>query len=63
MGIKLAKGMGHDVVAISHNSDHYNHAVEKGADRFVNGSDPESLESERGKIDLILNTTAAHHDL
>ena len=63
MGIKLAKALGHDVVAISHSSDKYNLALEKGADRFVVSTSKDSMKFEHGKIDLILNTVAAPQDI
>lgn len=38
-------------------------AKEKGADAFVVSSDPESIAAETSKIDLILNTVSANHQL
>jgi len=38
-------------------------AREKGADAFVVSSDPDSIKPETGKIDLILNTVSAAHQL
>jgi len=63
MGIKLSSLLGHRVVAISRGSDKEAMAKEKGADAFVNSKDPESMKSESGKIDLILNTISAAHQL
>ena len=61
MGIKLAKAMGHRVVAISNSPAKAQLAAEKGADGFVVATDPESMKTEEGKLDLILNTAAAAH--
>jgi uncharacterized zinc-type alcohol dehydrogenase-like protein len=35
--------------------------MEKGADAFVISKDPESMLTESGNIDLILNTVSAPH--
>ena len=61
MGLKLAKAMGHRVVAISTSPAKEAIAMEKGADAFVVSKDPESMKSETGNLDLILNTVAAPH--
>lgn len=61
MGIKLAKAMGHRVVAISTSNKKETMAKEKGADSFVVSTDPESMKTETNKIDLILNTVSASH--
>ena len=61
MGIKLAKAMNHRVVAISTSSNKKDLALSKGADAFVISSDADSMKSEAGKLDLILNTVAAPH--
>jgi D-arabinose 1-dehydrogenase-like Zn-dependent alcohol dehydrogenase len=63
MGIKIAKALGHRVVGISRSSDKEAQVIEKGADSFVNSSDKESMERETKKIDLIVNTVSANHDL
>jgi len=63
MGIKLAKAMGHRVIAISHTPGKAALATSKGADAFVVSSDPESVKAEAGKCDLILNTVAAPHQV
>lgn len=62
-GIKLAKAMGHDVMAISTTSAKEQMAKEKGADYFVASKDPESMKAGAGKCNLILNTVSANHDL
>jgi len=63
MGIKLAKALGHRVVAISTSANKEKIAKEKGADIFVVSSDPESVKANAGSCDLILNTVSANHDL
>jgi uncharacterized zinc-type alcohol dehydrogenase-like protein len=63
MGIKMAKAMGHRVVAISTSENKKALAMEKGADGFVVSSDPASMAAEANKIDLILNTISANHQL
>jgi len=63
MGLKMAKAMGHRVVAVSGSAGKKALAMERGADAFVVSSDPESMAQETGKIDLLLNTVSANHDL
>jgi alcohol dehydrogenase (NADP+) len=45
IGIKLAKALGHTVVAISSSANKEKLAHEKGADHFVVSSDPESIKA------------------
>lgn len=61
MGIKLAKALGHRVVAISTTPAKEAMAKEKGADAFVVSKDPESMKTETANIDLLLNTVSAAH--
>lgn len=63
MGIKIANALGHDVVAISTNKTKEHIAREKGASHFVVSTDPESIKTNAGKCDLILNTVSVNHDL
>lgn len=63
MGIKLVKGLGHDVVGISHDETHYNIVQQDLVQRFVNLSSQKSIDFEKGKMDLILNTLPVHHDI
>jgi uncharacterized zinc-type alcohol dehydrogenase-like protein len=63
MGIKLAKALGHDVVAISSSNSKEAMAREKGATHFCVSTDPESIKKHAGQCDLILNTISANHDL
>lgn len=62
-GIKLAAAMGHTVVAVSTTAKKEQMAKDKGAHHFVVSTDPESIKSMAGKVDLILNTVSADHDL
>ena len=61
MGIKLAKALGHRVIAISTTASKEQLAKDKGADSFVISTNPDSMKTETGKIDLILNTVSAEH--
>jgi uncharacterized zinc-type alcohol dehydrogenase-like protein len=45
IGIKLAKAMGHTVVAISSSVSKENLSKEKGSDNFVVSCDPESVKA------------------
>merc|ERR1711983_422045 len=63
MGIKLAKALGNDVMAISSSPGKESMAKEKGADFFACSKDPESMKANAGKCDLILNTVSANHDI
>lgn len=63
MGIKLAKALGHDVVAISTSADKEQMAREKGATHFCVSTNPDSMNAHKGKCDLILNVVSANHDL
>ena len=63
MGVKIAKALGHDVVAISTSANKESLAKEKGATHFVVSKDPESVKKCAGTCDLILNTVSANHDL
>lgn len=63
MGIKIAKALGHTVYAISTSVNKKDLAIKKGADHFVVSKDEESMKAATGKMDLILNTVSADHDL
>ena len=63
MGIKFAKALGNEVVAISTNSKKEKLAKDKGADFFIISNDEESMQTQMGKCDLILNTVSTNHDL
>lgn len=63
MGIKLAKALGHTVIAVSRTMDKEAAAKAKGADYYVASADPESVKNIPMKCDLILNTVGVAHDL
>lgn len=63
IGIKLAKGLGHKVVAISSSANKEKLAHEKGCDFFVISSDPESIKAQAGTCDIIINTVSVNHDI
>jgi uncharacterized zinc-type alcohol dehydrogenase-like protein len=63
MGIKIAKAMGHTVIAISTTAAKKELAESKGATGFVASKDPESIKAQAGKCNIILNTVAANHDI
>ena len=62
MGIKLARALGHDVVAISTSASKEEMSKQKGATHFCVSTDPESVKKHSGLCDLILNTVSADHD-
>jgi len=63
MGIKIAKALGHKVVAISTSALKEEMAKQKGATDFVVSSDSASIAANAGKCNIILNTVSANHDL
>lgn len=63
MGIKLAKALGNEVMAISSSPNKEALAKEKGATLFACSKNPESMKANAGKCDLILNTVSAQHDI
>ena len=63
MGIKLAKALGHKVVAIARSADKEAVAKAKGADTFVASTSEESMKAAEGTCDLILNTVPVNHDV
>ena len=63
MGIKIAKALGHHVVAISTSGKKREMALQKGANSFVVSTDPDSIAALAQKCDIILNTVSAPHDL
>jgi len=62
MGIKIARALGHDVVAISSSPNKEEMCKEKGATGFCVSKDPESMKSWAGKINILLNTVSATHE-
>jgi len=63
MGIKIAKALGHNVVAISTTAAKEAMAREKGATHFVASKDPATIQACAGMCDIIMNTVSASHDL
>ena len=63
MGIKLASALGHNVYAISTSSNKEQLAKDKGASGFVVSTDPKSMAAAASKMDLILNTVSAKHEV
>lgn len=63
MGIKIAKALNNEVIAISTNAKKETIAKDKGADIFVNSNNEASMKTQMGRCDLILNTVSANHDL
>jgi len=63
MGIKLAAALGHRVVAISSSDKKRELAKLRGATGYVVSRDRDSVAAEQRKLDLILNTVSAHHDI
>merc|ERR1712167_30381 len=61
MGVKLAKGMGHNVMVISTSANKEAVAKEKGADMFCVSTDEASMKAHANKCDLIMNTISADH--
>ena len=62
MGIKIARALGHTVVAISTSPNKAEIAKERGAHHFVVSNDSKTFEGVP-KCNIILNTVAADHDL
>ncbi len=63
MGVKLAKAMGAHVVLFTTSPGKADDARALGADQVVISTDPEAMAAQRGKLDLIVDTVAAKHDL
>lgn len=63
MGQKLAKGLGHEVVAISSSEKKEAITKEKRANLYVNMKSKESIKECSMKCDIILNTVFSNHDL
>ena len=63
MCIKLAKALGHKVVAVSTSASKKDMALAKGAEEFIVSTDPASIQAAAGTIDLLLNTVSATHQI
>lgn len=63
MGVKLAKALGAHVVAFTTSPDKRQDALELGADEVVVSRNRDEMKAQTGRLDFILNTVAASHDL
>lgn len=63
MGIRLAAAMGNKVTAISTSPSKKEAALELGATDFVVSTDADSMKVVAGRLDLILNTISANHQV
>ena len=63
MGIKLAHALGAHVVAFTTSESKRGDALALGADEVVVSRNEEEMRAQRKRLDFILNTVAAPHDL
>jgi uncharacterized zinc-type alcohol dehydrogenase-like protein len=63
MGVKIAKAMGAEVVLFSTSPNKAEDAKRLGAKHFVISRDPANFAPWAGKLDLIIDTVSADHDL
>jgi alcohol dehydrogenase (NADP+) len=63
MGIKLAHALGAHVVAFTTSAGKAEEAKKLGADEVVVSRDREQMKAQANRLDLIVNTVAAPHDL
>ena len=63
MGIKLAHAMGAHVIAFTTSESKREEAIALGADEVVVSRNPREMARHRGRLDMILDTVAAPHDL
>ncbi|WIG93921.1 NAD(P)-dependent alcohol dehydrogenase [Myxococcus sp. SDU36] len=63
MGVKLAKAMGAHVTVFSHTDRKKQDAARLGADAVVVSSNKEEMAAQTGRLDFILDTVSAQHDL
>jgi uncharacterized zinc-type alcohol dehydrogenase-like protein len=63
MGVKLAKALGAHVVAFTTSRDKVEDAKALGADEVVISKNRDEMKPQAGKLDFILNTVAAPHNL
>lgn len=63
MAVKIAKAMGAEVTVFSTSPSKQPDAKKLGAKSFVITKDPKSLQAFTGKLDLIIDTVSADHDL
>ncbi|HEX4871976.1 MAG TPA: NAD(P)-dependent alcohol dehydrogenase [Nevskiaceae bacterium] len=63
MGVKLAKALGARVVLFTTSERKRADGLRLGADEVVLSTDPVQMKAQRNRLDFILNTVAAAHDL
>ncbi|KAF4364646.1 hypothetical protein G4B88_028569 [Cannabis sativa] len=64
LGVIIAKAMGHHVTVISSSSKKKEEALEHlGADSYLVSSDSAEMEAAAGRLDYILDTVPAHHNI
>lgn len=63
MAVKIAKAMGAEVVLFTTSANKVDDAKRLGADHVVISKDDEQMKVWRNRLDFILNTVAAPHDL
>ena len=63
MAIKLAKGLGAEVILFSRTPNKEKDALELGADAVIISTDPTQMDSVKGKFDLIIDTVPYVHDV
>ena len=63
MAVKIAKAMGAEVTVFSTSPGKEADAKKLGAKNFLLSSSPENFTKMAGKLDLIIDTVSAHHDL
>ena len=63
MAIKLAKGLGAEVILFSRTPNKEKDALELGADVVIISTDPTQMDSVKGKFDLIIDTVPYVHDV
>jgi uncharacterized zinc-type alcohol dehydrogenase-like protein len=63
MGVKIAHAMGAHTVAFTTSPDKRRDAFDLGADEVVVSRDEGEMATQAGRLDLILDTVAASHDL
>eukprot|EP00475_Leptophrys_vorax_P044294 TRINITY_DN8824_c0_g1_i1.p1 TRINITY_DN8824_c0_g1~~TRINITY_DN8824_c0_g1_i1.p1 ORF type:complete len:208 (-),score=56.88 TRINITY_DN8824_c0_g1_i1:42-665(-) len=63
MAIKFSKALGYKTYVISTSKSKEEKAIQLGADGFVLSSDPKSVARASNKMDLIINTISANHDV
>ncbi|WP_353185093.1 NAD(P)-dependent alcohol dehydrogenase [Parapedobacter lycopersici] len=63
MGVKLAKAMGAHVVVFTTSAAKQADAQRLGAHEVVLSTDEQQMEQQRGRLDFILDTVSASHDI